>query len=218
MPGVIFASVMSFIGTNLDNIFLLMLFFTQAQGNFKRGYVVAGQYIGMGFLVLISLLGAFGLNLLPQEYIGLLGLLPIAIATKEWLGHKKVSRDNDDEPEEKPTENKVLKGIKSISARIIRPEILSITLITIANGGDNISIYIPLFSTYSLPQIIAAVLVFAGMTAVWCWLGYKITALPRVSSVIKKYKHIAVPVVLIGLGVFIVIDSGVIAQFAANFA
>lgn len=49
--------------------------------------------------------------------------------------------------------------------------ILPVAAAAIANGGDNIGVYTPLFATQEPPQIALTLAVFAAMTALWCWLG-----------------------------------------------
>ena len=50
MAAVFFTSIAAFISTNLDDIFMLTLFFAQAKSRKGALKVVAGQYIGMGCL------------------------------------------------------------------------------------------------------------------------------------------------------------------------
>jgi cadmium resistance protein CadD (predicted permease) len=41
-------------------------------------------------------------------------------------------------------------------------------LVTMANGGDNLGIYIPAFAVHSGHEIAVIAVVFAAMTALWC--------------------------------------------------
>ena len=51
-----------------------MFFFSNS--TFEKGQVIAGQYLGIGLLVAISTLGALLSLVIPQYFIGLLGLVP----------------------------------------------------------------------------------------------------------------------------------------------
>jgi len=75
----------AFTATNLDDIVILLLFFSQVKPIFKRKHIVAGQYLGFAALVLISLPGFFGSFLLPRPWIGMLGILPTAIGINRLL-------------------------------------------------------------------------------------------------------------------------------------
>lgn len=176
MPSSIITAVISFIGTNIDDIFILTLFFAECKGL----SVVLGQYLGMSVLVGVSLLGALGLSFIPEEYIHWLGIVPILLGVKAIF-----DRDED--------ESKSGTGV------------FGIALITIANGADNIGVYIPLFAGYSLPEVLSAVAIFAAMTALWCLLGKKLSDLPMLRAFLQKYKRVIVPVVFIALGVYILL-------------
>ena len=78
-------SITSFIGTNADDIFLNTLFFAEAKTKTDDRNIVIGKYLGIGTLISLSILGAFGLQCLPRQYIGWLGLIPIGLGIKELL-------------------------------------------------------------------------------------------------------------------------------------
>src|SRR5262245_36685595 len=85
----IVTGVTSFAATNIDDIFVLMLFFGR-MGKSVRGWdIVLGQYLGFTALVAISLIGYFARYVAPREWIGLLGFLPVAIGVKKLLEWKK---------------------------------------------------------------------------------------------------------------------------------
>lgn len=93
MFAVLLCSVFAFIGTNVDDIFLLTLFFSEARTKSDAHAVVCGQYLGVIFLYFLSVLGAFGLSFLPESYIGFLGILPIILGVKAIFDRS----DEDDE-------------------------------------------------------------------------------------------------------------------------
>lgn len=191
----IVATVMSYIGTNVDDIFINTIFFTQAETKQDIRSVVIGKYLGIGGLVLLSLIGAFGLQFIPQQYIGFLGLIPIALGVKEWISYLKSKKTYDaDDSEEKVDTSKGL--------------VFNVVLVTMANGADNIGVYIPLFTGYTFIQMAIVVAVFGLMIALWCLLSKKLSDLPFLRSFLMKYKHIIVPVVFFVLGIYIISKSG----------
>src|SRR5215212_10247416 len=76
-------AAVAFAATNIDDIFVLTLFFAQVNNRLKRWHVIAGQYAGFTALVALSLVGYFARFVAPEEWIGLLGLLPIIIGIKK---------------------------------------------------------------------------------------------------------------------------------------
>lgn len=221
MSSIVTTSIVSFISTNIDNIFVMMVLYARVDETFKKKYVVIGQYLAIGILTAISLSAAFGLNFVPQKYVGLLGFIPIALGVKEWISYKRPAQNKSNRKEfpletektEAAHPNKlqnILRNVTSIASKIVKPEILSVALVGVANGADNIGVYIPLFTGYSSIQVIITIIVFVLMMAVWCFLGEKITDFPKIKAIIQTYKYFAVPVVFVGLGIYIIIKSGLI--------
>ncbi|MDO4254465.1 MAG: cadmium resistance transporter [Kocuria sp.] len=84
--------------------------------------------------------------------------------------------------------------------------------ITIANGADNISLYTPIFRTSSPGDVAVMIVVFLILVAVWCAAGRLIGTHKAVTETLERVEHWLVPVVFIGLGLFILIESGVIVR------
>lgn len=217
MISTVITALISFVSTNLDDIFILMLFFTQVNDITKRRHIVIGQYLGIGALTTISIIGALGVSLIPQEYVGLLGLIPIHLGIKEYVDHKKESKriGNIVREELQNSENIKLEETTSTQGNriitfikgFINPSIVKVFSVTVANGGDNIGVYIPIFTSMSLVSIVLTVVIFMLLTALWCFIGLKLAEHPFVQGNIIKYKHIFVPIIFIGLGIYILIKS-----------
>jgi cadmium resistance protein CadD (predicted permease) len=80
--------------------------------------------------------------------------------------------------------------------------------VTFTNGGDNIGVYVPLFSKYNTGgQISGLIVVFMIMTAISCMVAYYFVNHPLIASRIRRIGNIVLPFVLIGLGTFILAES-----------
>ena len=78
--------------------------------------------------------------------------------------------------------------------------------VTIANGGDNLGVYIPLLARNpELVWLYAAV--FAVMTGLWCLLAYRLIQHRVIGERVRRYGHVVLPFVLIGLGLWILWDA-----------
>lgn len=185
----------AFTATNMDDIMMLLLFFSQVDAVFRHKHIVAGQYLGFGALVLASLPGFFGSLLLPQPWIGMLGLVPISIGISRLL-----NQDDEEEVEPETPNN-------SMFSSILSPQTYSVAAITFANGGDNIGIYVPLFASSSLESLIVILGTFFSLVGVWCYAAFQLTRLPAIATTLTRYGNSLVPFVLIGLGTLILIDS-----------
>ncbi|WP_454850143.1 cadmium resistance transporter [Promicromonospora soli] len=189
-----------FIATNIDDLVVLtVLFAVSARASRLRGWqIVAGQYLGFIALVATSFLAALGLAVVPDEWVGLLGLIPLAIGVLALVRTLR-GQDEDDEDES---------ALKAVG-------LLGVAGITIANGGDNIAIYTPVFRTMSTSDVWTTIVVFLVMVALWCALARVIGTNERVIEALEKVEHWLVPAVFIGLGVFILIESGTLAHIAS---
>jgi cadmium resistance protein CadD (predicted permease) len=85
--GLVAIGVIAFVATNIDDIFVLMMFFSSL--TFPVRQVVLGQYIGIGLLIAISVLGSLIALVVPTYIIGLMGIIPIAIGIKNLIEIRK---------------------------------------------------------------------------------------------------------------------------------
>ena len=91
--------------------------------------------------------------------------------------------------------------------------IVAIALVTIANGGDNISVYTPLFATRSAYEVLAIGCIFAVLTAVWLGAAHSLVNHPKLGAPIRRHGHRVVPFVLIALGILILYEAGTVTLF-----
>ena len=187
----------TFAATNIDDIFVLMLFFSQSAAIYPRRAIVAGQYLGFTALVLISLLGFVAGSVVPRPFIGFLGLVPVFLGVRAWM-----NRNNEDEEDETKAE------ITNKKSPSLWSSMLGVAAVTFANGGDNIGIYTPLFASSNLLNLLIMLAVFYVLLGVWCFAGYALSKQPHIAHVLTQYAHYIVPFVLIALGIFIMYESG----------
>jgi cadmium resistance protein CadD (predicted permease) len=166
-------------------------------GKYKSSAIIAGQYLGIATLVLIAVAGSFIGSFIDQRHIGFLGLFPIYLAVRQVIELLK-GEDNAEDKADIP--------LKSAG-------MLAIAGVTIANGGDNIGIYIPLLTTLDTWAKIQLVIIFALMTYLWCIFAKYLSHHPLLAKSLNKYGHIIMPVVLFLLGVFIIYESESVLLF-----
>jgi cadmium resistance protein CadD (predicted permease) len=138
--------IAAFVSTNIDDLLILMAFF--ATPRFLPFQIVLGQYIGMGSLIAVSLLGLLIALVVPVNLIGLIGLFPIAIGIKELLElHKKKNNDdNTNKDNEEQEEKELAKWRLQGSKKIRYLPFLTVASVTFS-GGEEIGIYTSLFAT-----------------------------------------------------------------------
>jgi cadmium resistance protein CadD (predicted permease) len=189
------AAVGTFAVTNLDDIVVLTaLFATAGRGGPSRMQVFLGQYLGMAALVAASAVAALGLLVVPERWVGLLGLVPIALGVRGLHASRHANKgDHDSRRSAVP-----VRGMVGVAG------------VTIANGADNISIYTPLFLQAGPGGLVVYVVVFALLVAVWCAAGLLLAGRQPVLVLLDRAGHWLVPVVFIVIGVVIVATSGLL--------
>jgi cadmium resistance protein CadD (predicted permease) len=179
----------AFISTNIDDLFLLVGFLSDR--SFSRGHIFAGQILGMAAIVAISLAAAWAALAISPGRVGLLGLAPIVI------GVGKLLRRGKSDEEGQPT----------------AAGILQVAAVTVVNGGDNIAAFTPIFATQGSREMIATLAIFAVLTLVWCFVALWLVRHTALGRPLRRYGHVLLPFILIGLGVLILYRS-----CAANLA
>lgn len=191
LSGAVGAAVV-FAGTDVDDLLVLTVLFVSARttGRPRAWQIVAGQYAGIAVLVGVSAVAAAGLLLVPDPWPGLLGLLPIALGVRALLAPP----DADDPG--------VVRGALGVAG------------VTVANGADNIAVYVPVLRALGPGDAWVPLTVFAVLVAVWCaiaaWLGSR----PRITRLVQRAGDRLVPIVFIGIGGVILVTSGVLARLA----
>lgn len=197
MGQTIISAIGVYISTSIDYLIVLIILFAQLSQNKQKWHIYAGQYLGTGLLVGVSLVAAYVVNFVPEAWmVGLLGLIPI------YLGIRfAIVGEGEEETIERLEQSKA------------NQLFWTVTLLTIASGGDNLGIYIPYFASLDWAQTLVALLVFAIGVIIFCKLSQVLSSIPLISETIEKYTRIIVPLVFIPLGLYIMYESGTIETF-----
>lgn len=85
---------------------------------------------------------------------------------------------------------------------------LAVAFVTVANGGDNVGAYVPVFAVRSPVELLITIVVFLVLTAAWCFIGHALVSHPRAGPIVRRIAAPLTPFVLMAIGVLIVIESG----------
>jgi len=80
--------------------------------------------------------------------------------------------------------------------------------VTLANGGDNIGVYTPVFLSVEPLAVVAYCIIFLALVAVLVALAKFVATRPPIAEVLERWEHILFPIVLIGLGIVILVSGG----------
>ncbi|WP_246001782.1 cadmium resistance transporter [Allorhizocola rhizosphaerae] len=187
--GTVGTAVVMFAATNVDDLVVLTVLFLSARatGRPRPWQIWAGQYLGIAALVAISVVAALGLSVVPDRWVFLLGLVPLALGVRGLIAAWR-DRDGAEVP--------VANGAVAVAG------------VTIANGADNISVYTPVFRTIGAVPTAVTIAVFAVGVTVWCLAGAWLGSHRRVIGLVERYGRWVVPVVFIVLGLVILFSGG----------
>jgi cadmium resistance protein CadD (predicted permease) len=175
---VLVASTTTFAVTNIDDAFLLTFFFAR---RIPMRRIVAGQYAGFAAIVGISLIGVWGALAVPHRWIRLLGVLPLLIGINRLFEARRTG----------------------VEQRLASPEsVASIALVTLSNGADNITVYVPFF-VIGRSNLWLILIVYAFLVALWCFVGRWLGSHSVILRSVDRWGHWAVPLVFIGLGIYV---------------
>lgn len=166
----------AFIATNVDDLFLLTLWFVKRS---RFTTVLLGQFLGFSSILFLSLLGYWGLQLLPQSALHWLGLAPIAIGIKQLLS--PAGADSRARPE----------------------SAWSVAAITFANSSDNLAVYTPLFGKFSASQIGWIAISFYSLLFLYVIAAYFAASHLKRSDRVHSWAHRIAPFLIIGIGLAI---------------
>ncbi|CAG5231147.1 Cad superfamily protein [Streptococcus pneumoniae] len=201
MGQTIISAIGVYISTSIDYLIILIILFAQLSQNKQKWHIYAGQYLGTGLLVGASLVAAYVVNFVPEEWmVGLLGLIPIYLGIRFAI----VGEDAEEEEEE------IIERLEQSKANQL---FWTVTLLTIASGGGNLGIYIPYFASLDWSQTLVALLVFVIGIIIFCEISRVLSSIPLIFETIEKYERIIVPLVFILLGLYIMYENGTIETF-----
>lgn len=180
--------------TNIDDAFVLVTFFAESATSkvLTPLRIAIGQFVGFTVIVVISMIG-FGVSLvLPSEPIGFLGLLPVMLGIWKLL-ELLLPSDGDDS-----AETAKVAGMKGV---------LTVASVTLMNGGDNIGVYIPLFSQVEGAEIAVYIIVYYILLGLWLLAAFLVMRQKHILRIVERYVHYFIPFLYMGLGVYIIVKS-----------
>lgn len=142
--------------------------------------------------------------LVPEQWVlGLLGLIPLYLGIRIWVKGGEEGEESD--------------ILSLFSSDRFNQLYLTVAFIVLASSADDFSIYIPYFTALDAMGILIAIIVFLIMVGVLCYVSYRLASIDFVSEKIEKYERWIVPIVFIGLGIYIMYENGTFNALLSNF-
>ncbi|MCM2329142.1 MAG: cadmium resistance transporter [Lysobacter sp.] len=188
-------AIVVFASTNVDDLLVIAAFL--ADPAIRARAVVAGQFLGIAALTAASAVVAWLALAVAGGWIALLGLVPLGLGLRLLVRRRRAAPGGADAAEDELTRD----GERRAERRL-HSQVLAVAGVTLANGGDNLGVYVPLFAA-AIERVALYAAVFLAMTGAWCWLGHCLVSHPVIGARARRHGHAALPFVLVGLGLWI---------------
>lgn len=174
---------------------VLILLFAHAKNKDQVRQVYVGQQFGMTFIIIMAILAVYGISsFFTGKWTGLIGFLPIIMGIMEL-----VEGDEDGESQEVLQKSAIFSNLT-----------LRVALIAIVGGAEELAIFIPYFSSLESQALLLALITSVIMVPIWCAICHRLSSMKNVYRLLKRYERIIIPVVFIGIGLKVLIESDTI--------
>lgn len=202
-------AIAAYVATNIDNLFVLLAFLADAGAD--RSRVIAGQFAGSLMLIVGSLVLASLLTRLPTGYVGLLGILPIGVGLgKAWErfgpAHAKSRNHAAQEAAGNPASDDPVTATCPAPTRG-GSSWWTVACVALANGSDNLAVYVPLYAGHSYGERALISLVFVAMIGLSCALAVQLVEHPLLGAPIRRYGSALLPLILLVIGVSVIAQN-----------
>jgi cadmium resistance protein CadD (predicted permease) len=174
-------AIVAFTVTNLDTFVVLTALFSARPRQTWR--IVVGQYLGLAVLVAASGAAAIGLVAIPTRWIGLFGVVPLALGVRGLITPQR----HTDAP-----------------ARIT---LSTVATLVIANGADNLSVYTPLFRRVGIVGTSIYVAAFVILAGIWCIAASLVANRKVVLAAFERWEAVIIPAIFIVVGAALILTT-----------
>ncbi|WP_125763967.1 cadmium resistance transporter [Levilactobacillus mulengensis] len=178
-----------FLVTDTDDLVVLLLLWLAAETPRQRHHIVLGQYLGILTLILVAWLASRGvLHYNLAEWTRWLGLVPLTLGITglwRWWHVRHTT------------------GLPPALTRVVSlPLVWSLT---IGNGGDNLSIYIPYFTRLDHPEFGGVLVIFLTLIGLWLIVSHRVAQSPAASHFFARFGAWLSPLLFVCVGLAILL-------------
>jgi cadmium resistance protein CadD (predicted permease) len=123
--------------------------------------------------------------------------------------------DSDDDIRERTHQHQQGRCSKWCPSWLCSHHIITVAVITMGSGGDEIGVYLPLFAGLSAHpfHVVVTVIIFMSMSLLWCGLCYYLVRCRSVAKAMDRYGDYIVPPFLVALGIYVMYENNTFELF-----
>ena len=181
----------AYVATNLDNFILLVALLARYRNHSSK--VVAGFFVSVLIFAFAGLWIGKAADIVPVEYLGLLGFVPISIGVVELVQLRR-SKSKETMTKEISVDGEQKVFVTTLSSQL-------------GNGADTVIIFGVLFIDSVPSADFLTILTLAAMAVIFVFVGIYAVRHPALCEWIDRYAYRIMPFVLIIVGVYIVANT-----------
>ena len=181
-------SLAAFLSTSLDNLFLLIGL--MSDGRTRTRDVALGYAGSMTLVVTVGLAGSYAVDFAADGWLRYLGLVPLG------LGLWRLAALVRGQP---------AAALEQLPPRAGGP--LPVCGVMLANSGDSLGVFASLMAETSDLLVLVIGATAIGMALGWTLVARQVVEHPSLAPRLRKIDRYAVPVLLISIGFYILLDT-----------
>lgn len=178
-----------FFVTDTDDLVVLLLLWLSATTTSQRRSIVFGQYLGILTLIFVAWFVSRGvLHFNLAAWTHWLGLVPLSLGITglwHWWHNRRPATPL----------------APALTHVVSLPLVWSLT---IGNGGDNLSIYIPYFTHLTHPKFGGVLVIFLSMIGLWLFVSHELAHSTAASHFFARFGAWLSPLLFIIVGLAII--------------
>lgn len=182
----------SFVATNIDNLLILVVLLGANQQ--RRSAVLVGFITSAITVMVFAVLGVVVGSILDAGLVGYLGLVPLSLGCymlySQWRGGREELAED-------------LAPVGSGEPGIW----LTTFILMFSNSGDSLAIFLPLLAESERESLLLIIVTYLVTALLWASLAYLISGQRELAARIERRAGLIVPWVMIGVGVYILMDT-----------
>jgi cadmium resistance protein CadD (predicted permease) len=184
------AFALAYASSNVDNLLVLTVLY--ADRSLAPRQAIAGTFLGFVVINAIALSAARLAASVPLPLLGVLGLIPLGLGLRALVLRTRRA------PASASTRPLTLWGGPT----------LFVAVTMLANGADNVSLFVPLWARLPLAAAAGFALLSSALSPGLAWLARGLSHHLRLEHVVRALGALSMPALFMGIGFYVFVSNG----------